>query len=98
MAGSKSRRKPSRRQELEELLGKMETLLESEEFEKLNALADKFEQKLELAIKEGSLDSVTLKKFLEVLKHLEEKTLKVKEKLKQNEAKVKRLKSYGDFA
>jgi uncharacterized protein YdgA (DUF945 family) len=97
MDGNKSRRKPGRRRELEDILGKMETYIEAKEFEKLDELADLFEKKLDLALKEGSLDPITLKRFLDILKHLEEKALKAKEELKKSEKVMKKLKHYKDF-
>jgi len=97
MDGKRSQRKPSRRVELEEILGLMETYIEVKDFDKLNELAQLFEKKLDLALKEGSLDAPTLKRFTEVLKHLEEKAVKAKEELKESQKVIKKLKHYGDY-
>ena len=90
----KGGRKPSK---LDELLMKMETALEGENFEELPDLVEEFEKELERSVKGGYVVEETLHRFQRVLKHLEERAKRKLEELQRREKHLKNLKSYGEF-
>jgi hypothetical protein len=82
---------------LDEVIAKMEAALERGDFEILPQLMEEFNRKFDLQMKGGFLGADDLKRYSRILKRLEELAKKKKEELIQEEQRIKKLKSYGEY-